>query len=298
MQRYRSANEYFKQRFGKKVYKLALDGGFTCPNRDGTKGTGGCIFCSGAGSGDFAEGGSDVGRQLAAARARIAAKLPDECGYICYFQSFTNTYAPVARLRELFETAIGQEDVVALSIATRPDCLDQEKVALLAELNRKKPVFVELGLQTANEQTARLINRCYENEVFTQAVRLLRGAGIEVIVHIIIGLPGETREDLLNTVDFVNRHGVQGVKLQLLHVLKGTALAEMDYRPLEMEEYFGLLADCLARLSPETVIHRLTGDGDKRSLLSPLWSADKHRVLNAWNRYLQQHDVRQGSRYQ
>ena len=294
MQRYRALDAYFKQRFGRKVYKLAVDAGFTCPNRDGTKGVGGCIFCSGAGSGDFAESGNDIRRQLAAARARIASKTPADCGYICYFQSFTNTYAPVERLRELFEAAMEEPDIVALSIATRPDCLDEEKIALLAELNCRKPVFVELGLQTANENSARLINRCYENDVFTQAVKMLRNVDVEIIVHIILGLPGETREDMLRTVEFVGKHDVQGIKLQLLHVLKDTALAGMEYRALEMDEYFSLLGECLEHLPPDLVIHRLTGDGDKRILLAPLWSADKHRVLNGLNQYLQQHDIRQG----
>ena len=241
MSRYNSLSDYLKGRFGRKMYKLAVDGGFTCPNRDGTKSTGGCIFCSSAGSGDFAEHGADIKAQLENAKKRIKSKLPPDCGFIAYFQSFTNTYAPVARLRELFEAALEVDGVQALSVATRPDCVNEDNVQLLAELNEKAPVFVELGLQTSNEDTARYINRCYPNSDFTNAVRLLRKHGIDIIVHIIIGLPNETEEDILNTVRFVSAHDVQGVKLQLMHVLRSTRLAETDYVPLQMGEYYRLL---------------------------------------------------------
>ncbi len=297
MERYNSLNEYLKRRFGRKIYKLAVDAGFTCPNRDGTKGVGGCIFCSEAGSGDFAESGSDIVSQLEKAKARVKNKVPAGCGYIAYFQSFTNTYAPIERLRELYRAAMSAEGVCALSIATRPDCIDAQIAALLGELNREMPIFVELGLQTANEKTAQYINRCYDNSAFTEAVRLLRSEGIEVIVHIILGLPGETERDILNTVDFVSSHEVQGIKLQLLHILKGTRLAEADYKVLGMDEYFELLSKCLERLRPDIIIHRLTGDGDKKTLIAPMWSGDKHRVLNGFNRYMQEHDIVQGRNY-
>ena len=298
MKRFNALNDYLKTRFGKKMYKLAVDGGFSCPNRDGTKGTGGCIFCSVSGSGDFAERGKDIKVQLENARKRIENKLPPDCGFIAYFQSFTNTYAPVEILRSLFESALDTEGIEALSIATRPDCINAEKAALLAELNAKKPVFVELGLQTSNEETAHYINRCYPNSDFTKAVRLLRENGIEVIVHMIIGLPGETEKDILSTVKFISAHDVQGVKLQLLHVLKNTRLAETDYTPLEKDEYYELLGKCLEHLRPDIIIHRLTGDGDKRQLIAPLWSADKHRVLNGFMRYMDEHDIVQGRKYQ
>lgn len=298
MKRFNALNDYLKTRFGKKMYKLAVDGGFSCPNRDGTKGTGGCIFCSVSGSGDFAEHGKDIKVQLENARKRIENKLPPDCGFIAYFQSFTNTYAPVEILRSLFESALDTEGIEALSIATRPDCINAEKAALLAELNAKKPVFVELGLQTSNEETAHYINRCYPNADFTKAVRLLRENGIEVIVHMIIGLPGETEKDILSTVKFISAHDVQGVKLQLLHVLKNTRLAETDYTPLEKDEYYELLGKCLEHLRPDIIIHRLTGDGDKRQLIAPLWSADKHRVLNGFMRYMDEHDIVQGRKYQ
>ena len=297
MKRFNALNDYLKTRFGKKMYKLAVDGGFSCPNRDGTKGTGGCIFCSVSGSGDFAERGKDIKVQLENARKRIENKLPPDCGFIAYFQSFTNTYAPVEILRSLFESALDTEGIDALSVATRPDCINEENVRLLSELNAKKPIFVELGLQTSNEDTARYINRCYPNSDFTKAVRLLRENGLEVIVHMIIGLPGETENDILNTVKFISSHDVQGVKLQLLHVLKSTRLAETGFTPLEKDEYYELLGKCLEHLRPDIIIHRLTGDGDKRQLIAPLWSGDKHRVLNGFMRYMDEHDIIQGSKY-
>ena len=297
MKRFNALNDYLKTRFGKKMYKLAVDGGFSCPNRDGTKGTGGCIFCSVSGSGDFAERGKDIKVQLENARKRIENKLPPDCGFIAYFQSFTNTYAPVEILRSLFESALDTEGIDALSVATRPDCINEENVRMLSELNAKKPVFVELGLQTSNEDTARYINRCYPNSDFTKAVRLLRENGIEVIVHMIIGLPGETENDILNTVKFISSHDVQGVKLQLLHVLKSTRLAETGFTPLEKDEYYELLGKCLEHLRPDIIIHRLTGDGDKRQLIAPLWSGDKHRVLNGFMRYMDEHDIIQGCKY-
>lgn len=296
MYRYYSLHEYLKKRFGKKVYKLALNAGFTCPNRDGTKGVGGCIFCSAGGSGEFAAAGESIAAQLEAAKAKIAAKVPPDCAYIAYFQAFTNTYAPVERLRCLFGEAIRGRDIAVLSIATRPDCLPPEVLALLAELRRQKPVWVELGLQTSNEETARRINRCYENAYFLQAVRELKRQGIEVIAHVLLGLPGETREDMLQTVRFACSCGIDGIKLQLLHVLKNTPLAQMEYTPLTMEEYFDIIADCLEIIPPQVVIHRLTGDGDKRLLIAPEWSADKHRVLNGLMRVLDERNIFQGSK--
>lgn len=296
MYEYHSLNAYLKNRFGKKVYKLALNVGFTCPNRDGTKGRGGCVFCSAGGSGEFAAAGKDMAAQIEGAKAKIADKVPADCAYIAYFQAFTNTYAPVETLRRLFWEAAEQKDIAVLSIATRPDCLPEEVLALLAEINRQKPVWVELGLQTANEQTAEKINRCYTNACFTQAVRELKQRGIEVIAHVILGLPGETREDMLHTVRFACGCGIDGIKLQLLHVLKNTPLAKMEYTPLTQNEYFDIVAECLEYIPPEVVIHRLTGDGDKRLLLAPLWSADKHRVLNGLLRTLNEKNIIQGSK--
>ena len=282
----RTVNRYLREQYGTKVYKIALNGGFTCPNRDGTKGTGGCIFCSGSGSGDFAESpGLSVTEQIEEGKRRVEAKMPKEGGkYIAYFQAFTNTYAPVERLRALFTEAIRHPDVVILSIATRPDCLPPDVIALLAELSRIKPVWVELGLQTIHEKTAEYIRRGYPLLDYDEAVKRLREAGIYTITHVILGLPGETNEEMLETVSYVARSGVQGIKLQLLHVLEGTDLAE-EYRAgkfevLSMDEYVGLVKESLARLPEEMTVHRMTGDGNRRELIAPLWSLDKKRVLN------------------
>lgn len=298
---YTALNDYLRARFGRKVYKLSLQGVSTCPNRDGTVGSRGCIFCSDTGSGEFAACGSDISAQIRDARRRVAEKVPPDAGYIAYFQSFTNTYAPVKVLRPLFAAAMVPEDVVAISIATRPDCLSEEVLDLLAELNEHKPVWVELGLQTIHESTARYIRRGYDLSVFNEAVGKLKARGIEVIVHQIIGLPGESEKQIYDTADHIARSGADGVKFHLLHVLRGTDLAA-DYeagqfKTLSMEDYFRLLCGCIERMPQEMVIHRLTGDGAKRDLISPLWSADKKRVLNALRRYMDEHDVQQGRYY-
>lgn len=289
------ANEYYRQRFGCKVYKLALDGGMTCPNRDGTKGTRGCIFCSGAGSGDFAERRSrSVTAQLEAAKARVAAKMKDG-KYIAYFQSFTNTYAPLPDLEALFSEAVAHPDVAALAVATRPDCLPEPVLDLLERLDRIKPVIVELGLQTIHPQTAEFIRRGYPLADFDRAVKRLQKLGLHTVVHVILGLPGETEQMMVQTVRYVGRSGAKGIKLQLLHVLEGTDLAALwragRVPMMELEDYARLLGRCLSVLPPDMVIHRLTGDGAKRDLLAPLWSADKKHVLNYVNNYLQQHTL-------
>ena len=300
---YYSLNRYLRETFGEKVYKLALDGGMSCPNRDGTLGTQGCIFCSAGGSGDFAEGCcASVSEQLARAKARIRSKTGAE-KFIAYFQSYTNTYAPVEYLEKRFTEAISEPSVVALSIGTRPDCLPDAVVALLARLNRRKPVWVELGLQTIHEDTARYIRRGYGLSVYEDALRRLKAAGITVIVHVILGLPGESRERMMATIDYLGGvHRPDGVKLQLLHILEGTDLA-VDWRAgrvpvMEPGEYYELLCECIRRLPPDMVIHRLTGDGPKRILLAPQWTGDKKRVLNDLNRELENQHVRQGERYQ
>ena len=281
---YKTLNDHYREKFGCKVYKLSLDGGFTCPNRDGTLGTGGCIFCSGSGSGDFAEGGCDpVAVQLERAKTRVSAKIKDG-KYIAYFQSFTGTYAPVARLRQLYLEVIAPDDIVGLAVGTRPDCLPETVVDLLAEINRIKPVSVELGLQTVHPESIRYIRRGYENEVYFDAVRRLKAAGIEVVTHIILGLPGETAEMAEETTRQAVAAGTDGVKFHLLHVLRGTDLAA-DYEAgkfscLTLEEYGRWLSICIAQLPPRVVVHRITGDGAKKDLIAPLWSGDKKRVLN------------------
>ena len=299
---YYSLNRYLRETFGEKVYKLALDGGMTCPNRDGTLDTRGCIFCSAGGSGDFAEGRcASVAEQIERAKARVRKKT-DAAKFIAYFQSYTNTYAPVEYLETLFSEAIAEECVVALSIGTRPDCLPEEVIGLLARLNQIKPVWVELGLQTIHEETARYIRRGYPLPVYEDALRRLKAAGITVITHVILGLPGESREMMLATIDYLGgEYRPDGIKLQLLHVLEGTDLAT-EYRAgkfqtMEMEEYWDILFACLEHLPPDMVIYRLTGDGPKRSLLAPMWTGDKKRVLNSMKRELQSRDIWQGRAY-
>ena len=286
----RTLNEYYRQKFGCKVYKLSLDAGMTCPNRDGTVGSRGCIFCSGFGSGEFAEGGPEpISLQLERAKGRVREKIK-EGKYIAYFQSFTNTYAPVERLRKLYWEAIAPEEIVGLAIGTRPDCLGEDVIALLQEVNAVKPVSVELGLQTIHEETARYIRRGYSAEVYRDAVRRLKEAEIEVVTHIILGLPGETVDMAVATTRAAVAAGTDGVKFHLLHVLKNTDMAQEyaqgRFETLTMEEYGAWLKACVEVLPEETVVHRITGDGAKRDLIAPLWSADKKRVLNYLNQVL------------
>ena len=286
---YKTLNEHYKQKFGCKVYKLSLDGGFTCPNRDGTKSFGGCIFCSASGSGDFAKSGTDILKQLEEAKALVESK--NKSGkYIAYFQAFTNTYASPEILREKYLTAISPDYIVGIAIATRPDCLPDEVIEVLKEINLIKPVSVELGLQTINEKTAEFINRNYANEDYFDAVKRLKEAGIEVVTHIIIGLPNETKTDAVNTTKAAVRAGSDGVKFHLLHVLKGTKLETVyknnEFSALSLEEYAEILKACILELPSETVVHRITGDGAKRDLIAPLWSANKKAVLNYLKKYL------------
>lgn len=288
--RYLSANRFYREKFGTRVIKAALDGGFTCPNRDGTKGRGGCIFCSAKGSGDFAgDRNISITDQFYAVKKIMDRKWKDG-QYMAYFQAFTNTYAPTEVLKEKFSEALAIPEVCALSIATRPDCLEEDKLSLISELNSRKYTCVELGLQTSNESTAKLINRCYKNEVFTKAVKELKSRNIDVIAHVILGLPHENREDMLNTVRFAVSCGIKGIKLQLLHVLKGTKLCEMyergEFNTLSVEEYADIVADCIEALPPWVVVHRITGDGNGRELVAPLYSKNKKLVLNTINKVL------------
>ncbi len=287
-----TANDYYRSRFGGKVYRVSLNGGMTCPNRDGTIDTRGCIFCSRGGSGDFAASASlSVTEQLAEAKRKVAAKLPKQkknfAGYLAYFQAFTNTYAPVPYLKKIFEEALADPEVVGLSVATRPDCLSPECIALLSELNRKKPVYVELGLQTIHEETATFIRRGYPLSVYDHAVARLQEANIAVITHVILGLPKESVEDMVATVRHVIAGGVHGIKLQLLHILEDTDLADYyrtapasEFACMSLDSYMDVISAVLPCIPEETVIYRLTGDGPKRTLLAPLWSGDKKHVLN------------------
>ncbi len=297
--RYNSLNNYLRYKFGKKVYKISLDGGFTCPNRDGTLDSRGCIFCSKKGSGDFATGRElSITEQIEMGKERVRAKTKDN-SYIAYFQAFTNTYAPVDVLKAKYTEAINSKDIVALSIATRPDCISDEVLKLLVELNKIKPVWVELGLQTIKESSIKYIRRGYPNEVYVSTAKKLRNAGIEVITHIILGLPNETKEDMLRSVSFAGKYS-DGIKLQLLHILRDTDLFN-DYnsgkfRTLTLEEYVDILCDAVEILPERVVIHRLTGDGDKKLLASPLWSGDKKRVLNTINKTFEKRNIIQGKK--
>lgn len=315
---YHSLDWELKKRFGTKVYKIALDGGMTCPNRDGTLGTRGCIFCSEGGSGDFAakclssqinsddsdryndsDLSSAVHVQIEEAISRISHKMgksPD--AYLAYFQSYTNTYAPVSYLRTLFTSALSHPSVKAIAIGTRPDCLSEEVLDLCEELNQIKPVWIELGLQTIHEKSASFIRRGYPLSCFEDSLRRLRSRNLETIVHVILGLPGESREEMLETVAWLGRQDIQGIKLQLLHVLRGTDLntfyEKHPFPVFSMEEYLDLVIDCVSILPPEIVIHRLTGDGPKSLLVAPLWSANKRLVLNTLTRRFKERNVYQG----
>lgn len=308
-----SLNQYYRERFGGKVYKLSLNGGMTCPNRDGTLDNRGCIFCSRGGSGDFA--GTDmtysdrlrryipnIPAQLAYAKELVASKISpsDFAGYIAYFQAYTNTYAEAPYLEQLFSQVLMQNDILGLSVGTRPDCLEQPKIELLSDFNHTKPVYVELGLQTIHEKTARFIRRGYELSVFEDAVMRLKAANLPVVVHVILGLPGETPDDMHATCDYLARLGIEGIKLQLLHILQGTDLADWftgniaccahgndfcslspsDYHIMSLDEYASLVVSIIERLPSNMVIHRITGDGPKRLLIAPSWSSDKKNVLN------------------
>lgn len=298
---YNSLNTALKERFGQKVYRIALNGGMTCPNRDGTLGHRGCIFCSRGGSGEFAQSPTlSITEQIEEGKKLLNRKQKDG-KYIAYFQAFTNTYAPLPYLEKIFTEAINHPDIVALSIATRPDCLPEETVSLISNLNKTKPVWVELGLQTSKESSAQFIRRGYENSVYEKAVYDLKNNGIEYIVHIILGLPGETKEDMLNTVKYVSAFEPNGIKLQLLHVLKDTDLADCymqgQFETLTQEEYIDVLITAIEHLPKKTIIHRLTGDSPHGLLIAPKWSDHKWEVLNAFHREMENRGAYQGRLY-
>ncbi len=287
-----TTNEFCKTVYGEKLYKLSLSGKFTCPHRDGSLGVGGCIFCSEGGSGDFSENSDlKISEQIENAKKRVSSKFKGN-RYIAYFQAFTNTYAPIGYLKEVYDEVAARDDIAVISIATRPDCLPDDVLEYLAELNSVKPLWVELGLQTVNQKSIEYIRRGYETKVYDEAVKKLDSLGIHTITHAILGLPGESREDMKETVRHICAAGSKGIKLQLLHVLDGTDLAD-DYRAgkfetLTMEEYIDILVDCLKLLPEDIVVHRMTGDGPKMILIAPLWSADKKKVINAISKRLRE----------
>lgn len=300
---YYSLNEFLQKEYGHKLYKLALNGGMTCPNRDGLIDTKGCIFCSAGGSGDFAGGRKsdmDINTQIDNAKALIKNKY-NGGHFIAYFQSFTNTYADIDYLRNLYMPVIRRDDIDILSIATRPDCIDDKVLDLLAELSLIKPVWVELGLQTTNENTARYIRRGYPLKTFDECVSTLRSIGIRPIVHMIAGLPNENMTDMLNTADCIAHCGASGIKIQLLHILQGTDLCQ-DYdkglfNVLSLEEYMDIAGQIITHLPPDMVVHRITGDGPKSILKAPLWSSNKKLVLNSLNKHFKDNNIYQGRNY-
>ena len=298
---YYSLHAMLNERFGEKVYKLALNGGMTCPNRDGTLDTRGCIFCSAGGSGDFAADKTlSITAQIDQQIKAVRQKRPVD-KFIAYFQAYTNTYGDLTHLRQVFTEALSHPDVIALSIGTRPDCLGEDVLTLLCELNRCKPVWVELGLQTIHPQTAKYIRRGYDLKCFEEAVNNLHSRGLEIIAHVILGLPGEDTQNSLATISYLNKLPLQGIKLQLLHVLKDTDLA-IDYengqfKVLTQDEYLDLLITCLEHLSPKIVVHRLTGDGPKDLLIAPTWSSAKRTVLNQLLKEMRERDTWQGKLY-
>ena len=303
---YYSLDYYLKQTFGSKTYKASLDAGFTCPNRDGTIGRGGCIFCSRGGSGEFAGSRAlSITEQIDSQIEKLGSFHAKQ--YIAYYQAFTNTYADLDYLRRVYEPSFLHEKVAAVDIATRPDCVGDDVVSLLCEYSKRKPVWVELGLQTMHEESAQIIHRGYDLACFERAVSELRSREIDVIVHTILGLPGEGKEEVLRTIDYLNHMDIQGIKLQLFHILKGTQLGQIYLgqkegqefiSPMTMEAYIDLVIDCVEHLSPEITIHRLTGDGPKELLLAPMWSTRKRTVLNEIHKELKKRDAWQGKRYE
>ncbi|MCR4660565.1 MAG: TIGR01212 family radical SAM protein [Clostridia bacterium] len=296
--RYLSTSDYFKEKFNCKVYKLALNVGYTCPNRDGKVGIGGCIFCSSKGSGDFAQDiESNFKKTIETAKQRIKEKIDDKTKFIAYFQSFTSTYMPIEVFHKYLELPLNDDSIIAINIATRPDCLPNEYLEELNKANKIKPIYVELGLQTINEEVAKFINRGYQLDQYNEAVDKLHNIGINVITHVILGLPGETTEDMINTVKYVGAK-TDGIKLQLLHILKNTRLAEMylsnQIKTLELDEYANIVCHCIANLPKNVVIYRITGDGNKEDLLAPMWSTNKKMVLNYINHKLKEKDIYQG----
>lgn len=281
-------NEYCKEQFGEKLYKISLNAGFTCPNRDGTKGTRGCIFCSEGGSGEFAASSLlSIDEQIEEAKKKVAGKYKGD-KYIAYFQAFTNTYGATNKLEKIYMSAINREDIAAISIATRADCLGEDIISLIDRLNKIKPVIVEIGLQSSKNETVKYIRRAYDNEEYIRAIKNLNGIGVHTVTHVILGLPGETKKDMQDTVRFAAVAGTKGIKLQLLHVLKGTDLAkeyeEGKFEVMSLNEYIDVLNACISVLPRDMVIHRLTGDGPKKLLIAPKWSGDKKKVLNRINK--------------
>ena len=299
IERYKHLNKYWKEKFGERTLKICIDGGFTCPNRDGTKGTTGCIFCSEKGSGEHIKSAENITKQVENYFKSYKAKRADK--FIVYFQNFTNTYDSLENLKKKYDSALVDNRIVGLSIATRPDCIDENIVKLLNSYSDKYYVTVELGLQTANDETGKLIQRGYLSKEFTNAVSLLNKYNIDVVTHIMVGLPNETKEDLKNTIEFINKHKIQGLKIHSCYVVGNTILADMyknkKYSPLSLDEYLENAAYILTHISPDIVIHRISGDAPKDLLVAPDWNLHKKWIMNGLDKFLKEQDLWQGKEY-
>ena len=292
---YNNLSGYFREKYGQRLKKICIDGGFFCPNRDGKCGTGGCIYCGERGAGEHIDAGASIKQQVDSA----LSKASENDKFVAYFQNFSNTYAPVEVLRERYDAALTDRRIICLAIGTRPDCLDEEKVKLIAEYKKRVDVWVELGLQTSNDTTAELINRGYKREVFEDAVTLLKKYGIPTVAHMIIGLPGEASEDAINTAKYISSFGIWGIKIHSIYVMEGTRLAEMyrsgSYTPPTLSEFVSTSAECIGMIPSSTVIHRLTGDCPKTLLVAPQWNSDKNKILSEITRYMESKGISQGS---
>lgn len=299
MERYRHLNEYYKEKFGERTLKICVDGGFTCPNRDGTKGYGGCIYCSEKGSGELINNCGDIEKQVKHYFTTYRAERANK--FIVYFQNFTNTYDTIENLKKKYDSALIDDRIVGISIGTRPDCITEEIVKLLKSYTNKYYVCVELGLQTSNDKIGNLINRGYTSEEFTKAVEILNKYNIDVVAHIMVGLPTETKQDIQNTVNFVNSHKLQGVKIHSTYVVENTKLADMykngEYKALDLDDYIETLIDIMTHLKPEFIIHRISGDAPKDILIAPYWNKHKMWILHGFEKRFRARDLWQGKYY-
>lgn len=299
IERYKHLNKYLKEKFGERTLKICIDGGFTCPNRDGTKGINGCIFCSERGSGDHIKSANNIAEQVKNYFNSYKSERANK--FIVYFQNFTNTYDTVDMLKSKYNAALIDKRIVGISIATRPDCINEDIVKLLKKYSNKYYVTVELGLQTSNENTGKLINRCYTNHDFTKAVNILNSYSIDIVTHVIVGLPNENKEDIKNTVKFLNNHNIQGLKIHSCYVVKNTKLEEFYnkglYEPLKLNDYLEMCAYILTHVNPNIIIHRVSGDAPKDLLIAPSWNAHKKWIINGLDKYLKVKDLWQGMYY-
>lgn len=299
MERYKHLNEYYKEKFGERTLKICVDGGFTCPNRDGKKGYGGCIYCSENGSGELINNCGDITNQVKHYFTTYRAERANK--FIVYFQNFTNTYDTIENLKIKYDAALVDDRIVGISVGTRPDCISEEVAKLLKSYTEKYYVCVELGLQTCNEKIGNIINRCYTSKDFTKAVEILNKYNIDVIAHIMVGLPEETKQDIENTVNFINSHKIQGIKIHSTYVVENTKLAQMykngEYKALDLDDYIETLIDIITHLKPDIIIHRISGDAPKNILVAPYWNKHKMWILHGFEKRMRARDLWQGKFY-